>query len=415
MERSQRPYAIYKRATKKKKNDFRFYVRFRGEEGRYLTGVSSGQSSRAAAANWADAELAKGRIITPGKRGVTFGTFVEGFWNYEGDYITRKLARGGHFSRSFALIRASQLKRHILPTFKVRPLRAITRLELETWMMKLYREGALEPATINRCIDNMKVILKEACRRGFIGADPAAGLERLAEHSHPRGILWPAEIRLLFGPDALETHWAGARPLFAAAFLGIAAGLRMGEVRALRVQDVQSEFVTITGSWEESYGRKGAKWDSERVVPIPSRVAEQLDALVLGSRYRDPDDLVFPGYCRTVPLDKHRIQNAFYSALKGIGIDEAVRRERGLVWHSTRHTFNSLMRGKIDGGKLMRIVGHRNESTNLRYVHTLPEDLIAVRGIQESIFSVVEKQSQQATEKRSIGDESFMEKETVKQ
>ena len=82
MERSKRPYAIYKRATKKKKNDFRFYVRFRGDEGRYLTGVSSGQSSRAAAANWADAELAKGRVITPGKRGVTFGTFAEGFWNY---------------------------------------------------------------------------------------------------------------------------------------------------------------------------------------------------------------------------------------------------------------------------------------------------------------------------------------------
>ena len=30
MERSQRAYAIYKRATKKKKSDFRFYVRFPG-------------------------------------------------------------------------------------------------------------------------------------------------------------------------------------------------------------------------------------------------------------------------------------------------------------------------------------------------------------------------------------------------
>ena len=98
MERSKRPYAIYKRATKKKKNDFRFYVRFRREDGRYLTGVSSGQSSRAAAANWADAELGKGRINTPGKRGVAFSTFAESFWNYDGDYITRKLARGGHFS-----------------------------------------------------------------------------------------------------------------------------------------------------------------------------------------------------------------------------------------------------------------------------------------------------------------------------
>lgn len=134
---------------------------------------------------------------------------------------------------------ASRLKRLILPTFKDRPLRAITRSELETWTIKLCREGALEPATINRCLDNMKVVLKEACLRGFIGADPAAGLERLAEHPHPRGILMPAEIRLLFGPDALETRWAGARPPFAAAFLGIAAGLRMGEVRALRIRDVQ--------------------------------------------------------------------------------------------------------------------------------------------------------------------------------
>jgi hypothetical protein len=125
MERSLRPYSIYKRRSKKKKNEYYFYVRFRGEDSRYLPAVASHQTSRAAAANWADAELSKGKIISPGKRGVTFGTFVEGFWDYEGDYITRKLARGGHFSRSFAVIRASQLKRLLLPTFKDRPLSVI--------------------------------------------------------------------------------------------------------------------------------------------------------------------------------------------------------------------------------------------------------------------------------------------------
>jgi hypothetical protein len=38
--------------------------------------------------------------------------------------------------------------------------------------MKLFRDGEIEPATINRCLDNLKVIMKEATRRGFIGADP---------------------------------------------------------------------------------------------------------------------------------------------------------------------------------------------------------------------------------------------------
>ena len=103
MERSQRPYSIYKRRSKKKKSEYYFYVRFRAEDSRYLPAVASHQTSRAAAANWADAELAKGHIITPGKRGALFGTFADCFWNYDGDYITRRLARGGHFSRSFAV------------------------------------------------------------------------------------------------------------------------------------------------------------------------------------------------------------------------------------------------------------------------------------------------------------------------
>jgi hypothetical protein len=219
MERSLRPYSIYKRRSKAKKNQYYFYVRFRGEDSRYLPAVASHQTSRTAAANWADAALAKGKVITPGKRGVSFSTFVEGFWNYDGDYITRRLARGGHFSKSFAVTRASQLKRLILPAFKDRPLSAITRGEIEAWQMKLFREGEIEPATINHCLDNLKVIMKEATRRGFIGADPAAGMERLAEHPHPRGILVPVEIRLLFGIDALETRWGGTRSTFAAAFL----------------------------------------------------------------------------------------------------------------------------------------------------------------------------------------------------
>ena len=153
--------------------------------------------------------------------------------------------------------------------------------------------------------------------------------------------------------------------------------------------------MTVTGSWEELHGRKCAKWNSERLVPIPSRVAEELEAVIMASRYREADDLIFPGYCRELPINKHVLQKSFYSALRGIGIDEAARRERGLVWHSTRHTFNSLMRGKIDGGKLMRIVGHSNERTNLMYTHALPEDMVAVRNVQESIFAVVKKQEPQ--------------------
>ncbi len=109
------------------------------------------------------------------------------------------------------------------------------------------------------------------------------------------------------------------------------------------------------------------------------------------SRCHELDDLVFRGYCRELPINKHVLQNAFYKALRRIGIVEAVRRERRLVWHSTRHTFNSLMRGKIDGGKFQRIVGHSSERTNLSHTHAFPEDLAVVRNVRESIFAVTGK------------------------
>ncbi len=71
------------------------------------------------------------------------------------------------------------------------------------------------------------------------------------------------------------------------------------------------------------------QWGSERIVPIPSRVAsEDLEA-------------------------------RFNSALAAIGITDEIMRKRVLVWHSLRHTFNSVMKGRIDSAKLMKVVGHR--------------------------------------------------------
>jgi hypothetical protein len=51
------------------------------------------------------------------------------------------------------------------------------------------------------------------------------------------------------------------------------------------------------------------------------------------------------------------------------------------------------MRGRIDSGKLFRITGHRQESTNIIYTHVLPKDLEEVRAVQEEILSVPQTKS----------------------
>jgi len=392
MERPRRPYSLFKRPAIRSR--YIYYCRFRGEDGRYLSPVSTGLTSKAAASNWADEEIKRGGRIQPGKRGTLFEAFAVGFWSYSGEYITRQLARGGHFSRLLSQMRAAQLETWVVPYFKSKPIGGIRRHEIESWVMDLYRNSGLSPSTVNRCLTNMKILMAEATRHGFCAADPAAGIEMLAEKRKERGVLLPEEIRKLFAADALEKVWKGESMFFAAAMLAITGGLRAGEIRGLRVMDAHSDFVTVAGSWEEGHGRGGAKWGSERIVPIPSRTANELQGIIKSNPYQDPVDLIFMGFMRGVPIGKHVLSDRFNEALGRIGVTEAIRKDRRLVFHSTRHTFNSIMRGRIDSGKLFRITGHRQESTNIIYTHVLPRDLEEVRAVQEEILSASKSKNQ---------------------
>jgi len=185
MERPKRPYSLFKRPSVRVRHIY--CCRFRDPEGRYLSPVSTRQSSKAAAANWADQELRKGHRMLPGKRGTFFETFAVDFWSLDGEYITRALARGGHFSAQLAAGRAAQLDKWILPHFKGKALSSIRRHEIESWVMELYRSSGLTPSTVNRCLTNMKIVMAEATRRGFCPADPAAGVQMLAEKRKERG------------------------------------------------------------------------------------------------------------------------------------------------------------------------------------------------------------------------------------
>ena len=128
--------------------------------------------------------------------------------------------------------------------------------------------------------------MKEAVRRGYTSADPAAGVESFTEKYKVRGIITPDEIHALFTQESLTSVGKDERVYFAASILGVATGLRQGEIRGLRIQDVHPQYVEVCGSWEEKHGLHGAKWGSERLVPIPSRIAMEIDSLLQELRKR---------------------------------------------------------------------------------------------------------------------------------
>jgi hypothetical protein len=91
-----------------------------------------------------------------------------------------------------------------------------------------------------------------------------AGSAMRTEKNKIRGIITPHEINALFNKNALLSIWKCERVFFVASLLGVATGLRQGEVRGLPNQDVHQDYVAVCGSWEERNGLHGAKWGSER-------------------------------------------------------------------------------------------------------------------------------------------------------
>lgn len=133
------------------------------------------------------------------------------------------------------------------------------------------------------------------------------------------------------------------------------AGLRLSEVLALRVSDIDSErhLLRVTQG-------KGAK---DRLVALSPTLLEQLRTYW---RLYRPQDWLFPG-ARGVPLSPTSLQKAFTEAKRRAGVTKV-----GGI-HGLRHAYatHQLAAG-LGVERLQRLMGHTSIHTTLRYLHWLP-------------------------------------------
>ena len=106
------------------------------------------------------------------------------------------------------------------------------------------------------------------------------------------------------------------------------------------------------------------------------------------SPFNDTYDFVFFGSTRNFPLSNGVILRTLYRAFEKIGISSEDRRERNITFHSWRHFYNSMMRGKVHDAKLQRLTGHRTLAMTEHYTHFSIDDFKDVLNIQESYFSL---------------------------
>jgi integrase len=149
-----------------------------------------------------------------------------------------------------------------------------------------------------------------------------------------------------------------------AALFRVAAftGLRLGELRALRWQDVDfgKRLVHVRRNFTERTPKSGRV----RSAPLIDQAAKALDGLSRRDRFTDPADLVFVddvgGH-----LDDWRLRNRFHDALDRAGLPR-------LRLHDLRHTFGILAVQAVPLTDVKAYMGHADISTTMIYVHHVP-------------------------------------------
>lgn len=199
-------------------------------------------------------------------------------------------------------------------------------------------------------------IFKRAMKVYGLPRNPADLVER------PR-VRRAAKIDVLRSEEVLALVRAAESEQDAAIFHTAAfAGLRMGELLALRWRDVDFTRRTIHVRENWTQGETTTpKGGTERAVPMAEEVAERLARLGQREHFTADDDLVFCT-ARAQHVGYKALKERYRAALRAAGLREDFR------FHNLRHTFGSTVIRHADSREVMEWMGHADLTTTRRYL-----------------------------------------------
>jgi integrase len=218
----------------------------------------------------------------------------------------------------------------------------------------------MDPSTVRNYVIPLRVIFRRAVSRGVLDVNPTRGLELPAARGRRTRIADPTEAQALL--NALEPR---DRALYAVALY---AGLRRGELRALRweVIDLEAGTIHVHQSWDAREGPIETKTHAgTRTVPIPAA----LRAILLAHRLRQGTGGT--GYLFTNragrPFDPSTVVDRAKKAWEAAGL-------RPIGLHECRHTYASLLiAANVNPKAISTYLGHASITITLdRYGHLMP-------------------------------------------
>lgn len=257
-------------------------------------------------------------------------------------------------------------KNHILPSLGDIPLSELTSEMVGEFLEERRRFGNHRPSSSGLGEETMRHIhrllqqcLDQAMRDGLIGDNPA----RAFHYSKPKkvnaDVLTPLEMEDYL--DAAER--LGHLPMF---MLALTAGLRQGELIALKWNDLNVKNRTLTISEQRSVERRELiEYGSEtRTITLTSEV---IDLLIMEHTKHPKSPLMFMHPATQRPYSPQMVRRMHNEIIKEAGLDH-------IRFTDLRHTCAVLsLRNGMETKELARMLGHYRPSiTRQDYEPYLP-------------------------------------------
>ena len=265
---------------------------------------------------------------------------------------------------AFPILKSSTRKRyrstldlHLLPALGKSRLCDIRTVEVQRFVLQKFDSG-LGWETCNHLRNLLSKIFANAKKWGhFAGTNPAFGVE-LPEKRQVQ------EKRFLMPEQVVRLLAVLREPVRSMVFLAILTGLRVGEILALRWQDVdleRGELRFVQAVYRGCLGSPKTK-GSRRTVPLPQAVIVTLRKLAHGVT---PEGLVFPSRKGTVLNDTNLLLRVLKPAGKLAGVP-------WVSWHTFRRTHATLLQLADGSAKDAQAqLGHSQITTTLG-IYTFP-------------------------------------------
>lgn len=323
----------------------------------------TGKGALAAAKGWrrdAGSQVARGEISFEPKQRLDEAV---GEWLEKCEKGEVRSRRRTAYSASTLRDYRSDLDRFVLQQLGHVAVNDVTRSDIQAVIERMNGEGYA-----GQTVRNAIVALQAFYRWKKPPVDPTVNLDLPEPGGRRERAASPAEAELLLA--ALE---GDARDIYATAFY---AGLRRGELQALRVGDVLEDRISVRRSWDQVTGEKEPKSKAGiRDVPLIEPLREILERRSTGRPksafvFGTDDEPFSPNTLRDRVLGMWRAA-AVGAFLQGrdAGIDPI-----GL--HEARHSFSTwLDHAGISETRADRYMGHSNPSVQARYRHQLEGQL----------------------------------------